>query len=1114
MENFAGKERHIDMFRIVIKPKSEKIDPSKAAKAILRLAFLICLFVFLPLHASATTYYAATNGNDSWDGLYPDNSLGGSHGPKKTLNTVLGMLNGGDTMYIRGGVYQQFMSRAMPNNDVANNWITIAGYPGEKAVIDGNNYTIGYRSGLRSALISMDGGANSGHSNWIRIKDLEVRYSGDYGIHLWSCSHVEITNVYSHHNQNCGICCSGMPDLSIEGCQYVTIDGCRSWYNSMLSEFGKSGAYSSGVACRNGCDNVIFRNCIVWENWGEGINNFHSTYVTVEDCISYDNLRCNLYLDNIFHGLFQRNLCYYTVGNVTAGYPYANQDNLLIADETDEPGPNNRYIIVKNNFFLSRAGRWALNWNPADPTGGFIDFQLINNTFLSNSSTYATIRVGGSPVTSNSIFKNNIFIQEGSYAIASVPAMPGVTWDYNGWSKTTDSDAQGAHDYVGDPKLAKSGSFTPRNLTADWGKIASDSPVKDIGTTISNSNEDYWGTRRPQGSAYDIGAHELASGTSSLTASATGSPTSGQAPLTVNFTGSASGGTSPYSYRWTFGDSSSSTSQNPSHTYSSASTYTATLTVTDSASATASKSVTITVSAVTSPLTANASASPTSGQTPLTVNFTGSASGGVSPYTYRWTFGDGGSSTAQNPSHTYSTAGTHTATLTVTDSQSTASSKSLSITATSAPTQLAASASASPTSGQAPLSVNFTGSASGGTAPYSYSWAFGDGGSSTSQNPSHTYSSNGSYTATLTVTDNSFANASATVNIAVADAGTSADLSLAAQTGAPAPGNGGTTDPSPGNHTYAIGSTISIKSIANTDYRFSRWSGDIADSSIFTSPSSLTMDNDRSVSATFCTKCADVNGDLKITPADAQMAFDIYLKKISSPTWCELENADVNSSGTKLQPKVTPADAQMIFNKYLKRGTADGTCSGNSRTATVAALTAGSPNSNLTIDDLAFTPEMDILIPIILESPSEVTAFGFDFVFPSNALTFIGLEKTELTKGYDLIDANVIPPSPSVNRVEAGAGTEGTLVLRVGGYKAKPNQIPSMGVFVTLVFRGTGEFIDPNSTSIITTYDDLQNASVINRMNRQRNAYRIRERNRLVGNEEKKSAGNGKMSDF
>jgi hypothetical protein len=64
-------------------------------------------------------------------------------------------------------------------------------------------------------------------------------------------------------------------------------------------------------------------------------------------------------------------------------------------------------------------------------------------------------------------------------------------------------------------------------------------------------------------------------------------------------------------------------------------------------------------------VTANFSGSPTSGTAPLAVNFTDLSTG--SPTSWSWTFGDGGTSTAQNPSHTYAAAGTYNVQLTATN---------------------------------------------------------------------------------------------------------------------------------------------------------------------------------------------------------------------------------------------------------------------------------------------------------------------------------------------------------------------------------------------------------------------------------------------------------------
>ncbi len=138
--------------------------------------------------------------------------------------------------------------------------------------------------------------------------------------------------------------------------------------------------------------------------------------------------------------------------------------------------------------------------------------------------------------------------------------------------------------------------------------------------------------------------------------------------------------------------------------------------------------------------------SPTSGCAPLTVYFTNQSTGDITSYS--WTFGDGGSSTAQNPSHQYTSAGSYTVALTVTGpGGSDVETKTNYITVGVPPT---ANFTGSPTSGDVPLAVNFTNTSSGAT---SYSWNFGDSQTSTATNPSHTYTSTGTFTVTLTATN-------------------------------------------------------------------------------------------------------------------------------------------------------------------------------------------------------------------------------------------------------------------------------------------------------------------------------------------------------------------------
>jgi hypothetical protein len=57
------------------------------------------------------------------------------------------------------------------------------------------------------------------------------------------------------------------------------------------------------------------------------------------------------------------------------------------------------------------------------------------------------------------------------------------------------------------------------------------------------------------------------------------------------------------------------------------------------------------------------------------ITFSASVSGGANPKTYAWTFGDGGTSTAQSPTHSYNKAGTFAVSLTVRDTNGRQSSR-------------------------------------------------------------------------------------------------------------------------------------------------------------------------------------------------------------------------------------------------------------------------------------------------------------------------------------------------------------------------------------------------------------------------------------------------------
>lgn len=173
-------------------------------------------------------------------------------------------------------------------------------------------------------------------------------------------------------------------------------------------------------------------------------------------------------------------------------------------------------------------------------------------------------------------------------------------------------------------------------------------------------------------------------------AAASGTPTSGTVPLTVAFSsaGSSDADGSIVSYAWNFGNGTTSTAANPSCVYTTEGTFYAVLTVTDNDGLTNTATVVITVGpAANVAPTAVAGVSASSGTAPVTVTFSsqGSTDTDGSITSYYWTFGDGTTSTAANPTKTYTTAGQYTAVLTVMDNQGATGSAQVTVTVNSAP---------------------------------------------------------------------------------------------------------------------------------------------------------------------------------------------------------------------------------------------------------------------------------------------------------------------------------------------------------------------------------------------------------------------------------------------
>lgn len=196
-------------------------------------------------------------------------------------------------------------------------------------------------------------------------------------------------------------------------------------------------------------------------------------------------------------------------------------------------------------------------------------------------------------------------------------------------------------------------------------------------------------------------------------------------------------------FKWFFGDNTSYVGQNPPpHSYPTPGSYTITMVMTDPDACNSPDTLVRTFSFEQLFVDA-AFQAPDAFCAGDTLKLNNASVNGTG---YSWTFGDGGSSTDQNPSHVYQSAGTYTIRLITTNPNSCnkADTQSRILTVNANPK---AAFSYTPLIPETNIPTRFVNQSQGATR---YQWAFGDGAGSTETNPEHQYPKTGAYTVCLT----------------------------------------------------------------------------------------------------------------------------------------------------------------------------------------------------------------------------------------------------------------------------------------------------------------------------------------------------------------------------
>ncbi len=410
------------------------------------------------------------------------------------------------------------------------------------------------------------------------------------------------------------------------------------------------------------------------------------------------------------------------------------------------------------------------------------------------------------------------------------------------------------------------------------------------------------------------------------------SPTVGCTPSLINFTNTSISATS---YLWKFGTVPTATSNatNPSFTYTNGLQVNQIFTVTLIAQTGAgcSDSIKKNVTVFPKPV-ANFTANLVPGCSPLPLTFTNNTIGAT---TYSWNFGDGNSSIATNPVHTY----TNNSLLLVTNTVQLVATNSLGCTDSYTQTitifpQPFFSFTMIPASGCTPLSISFPPV----LGAVSYTWNFGDGSPlSNSPNPTHIFTNtlitNQTYTVTL-MASNAFGCLDTTYGFPVIFTKPTANFT-----------------PTPNSGCSPLAINFTNTSVGNTG---SAWDFNNGQNSVGTNPTMTFTNVPGSAATTYSVKLVVVNGS---------NCFDSIIKPVNLfATPKALFNVDTPACAPKV---LTFTNTSLGANTY-SWNFGDGGLSGQSN-PTHPYINNGNLNLNFTITLRVFNVNNckdSILVPI------------------------------------------------------------------------------------------------------------------------------------------------------
>lgn len=410
---------------------------------------MVSFLKVLPVSAVQREFFVATNGND--------NNPGTEELPFLTINKAVSVVEAGDTIYVREGIYDENVF--VTKQGTPNAWITFKNYPGETPHVKSTSTA----ATLSDGVFLLEGAAYIEINGFI-LESTAALYSAGVKVRSDNGGRGDIR---SHHVRiyNNVLCNNGEAGVSTGEADYIFVKNNRVYGNCTRSEWNGSGISLAG--------GLKYDDEPGWHNIIEG-NIVYDNYVTKDFPLPPANGQ--------------------TDGN-----------GIIIDWSGANVEANSPNYLIQNNIVFDNGGRGIQLTKSYNCT-------VINNTSYKNSKDpdqmYTFVEFAADNGGNHHVIRNNIFYSRGDDIVASYYNLGNdiITENncyYNGNGEQENflgvNPIRANPHFVNastDPSIA---DFTLKDI----------SPCIDAGITGGAPVIDFWGTERPQNAGIDIGACEF-----------------------------------------------------------------------------------------------------------------------------------------------------------------------------------------------------------------------------------------------------------------------------------------------------------------------------------------------------------------------------------------------------------------------------------------------------------------------------------------------------------------------------------------------------------------------------------------------------------------------------